>query len=747
MKPKDTITRAKKCLEKHQERESDNISRAEEAIRFRALEQWPRAIKLDRENPNQDGGPRPCPVLDKTNQFVRQIVNEERQNRAAIRIRPVDDKADKKVAEILSGIVRHIEDRSQAIEAYTTAGEHAIDGGFGYWRLLTEYSDPLSFDQEIVIKRIPNRFSVALGYHNEPDGSDAEEALIWEDMSRADFKSKYPKAKEVSFDDTWGSEETVRVAEYMCIKRNPVTIHLLEGGQVVVQGEKDRKPKGSIKSRTSVQKSLKWHKLTSAEVLEEKDMIGTWIPVVKVIGNELVMPDGKIRLSGAVEGAMDPQRLHNYAHAGFIENVALAPRAPWLAEEQTIEGYENDYARANRQNLTVLKYKSVDDGTGQPLPPPQRIPPAGLSTGWQHMLQNTEHGVEGSFGMYGANIGAKSQEKSGIALQEQKTQGMIGTFHFPDNLARSIQHTGRILVEWIPKVYDTERVARILGEDGETDMVRLNPDQESPVEPLLDEFEQEVGSIYNLHIGQYDVTVSTGPSYTSKRQESVENQLQLINARPDLLNFFGDIILKNMDWPGSDEIAERMKAMLPPQIQEMEANKDKKPIDPRVKAMMTEIEQASAMLEQRGQELAQAEQALQSEATKVNADKTQIEALKKELESKQRQFMAEAKATEAQLELKAQQMMTDLEGREIKVEENNRLAEMIENLGSMGNGLGQGMGSVLEQNSQMLAQLMQSMNIMSEGINQNAQALQALIEIQTRPKTAVMSDGRKITVN
>ena len=187
------IQKAKDCLDKYQDRESDNIQRAEEAIRFRAGQQWPQAIKQDRENPNQDGGSRPCPVLDKTNQYVRQIINEERQNRAAIKIRPVDDVADPKVAEVFTGIIRHIEDASQALEAYTTGGEHAIDGGFGYWRLLTEYSDPMSFEQDIRIKRIPNRFSVALGPHTEPDGADATEALVWEDISEKQFKVEYPK--------------------------------------------------------------------------------------------------------------------------------------------------------------------------------------------------------------------------------------------------------------------------------------------------------------------------------------------------------------------------------------------------------------------------------------------------------------------------------------------------------------------------------------------------------------------------
>lgn len=733
---KKIVENARKCLEKHQERESDNIRRAEEAIDFRALKQWPESIRSNREDESQDGGPRPCPVLDKTNQYVRQIVNEERQNRAAIRIRPVDDDADKDVAEVLTGIIRHIEDQSQAIEAYTTGGEHAIDGGFGYWRILTEYTDPLSFDQDILIKRIPNRFSVALGPHQESDGSDAKEGLIWEDMPTDEFKRKYPKAKEVSFDDTWGSEDHVRVAEYMCIKPESFVISLMEDGQIVKGEQKD-----AVTTRKTEVPKVKWYKVTSSEVLEERDILGSYIPIVKVVGNELYMADGKCRLSGAVEAAMDPQRLHNYAHAGFIETVALAPRAPWLAEDSSIEGFESDYKVANKLNISVLKYKSVSDELGQPIPPPTRLPPPGISPGWQQMLQNTEHGVESTFGMYGPSVGRESQEKSGIALQEQKIQGMIGNFHFPDNLARSIQHTGRILLEWIPRVYDRERVTRMLGEDGESDMVYLNPDQEQAIEPRMDEMGQEIGSIYNLNIGKYDVTVSTGPSYTSKRQEAVENQLQLINARPDLLSFFGDIILKNMDWPGSDDIADRMKAMLPPEIQQMEASKDKKPVDPQVLMMQRQIEEASKMMEARGQELAQMEQAIEQEAAKTNADKVKVEAMKKDLEASKKVFMADIRCAEAETKLQAKEIMDQLNEEKEVVDEGRDLSTIAGSLN--------GLGSVLEQTTgigQALENLAGSMNQLAQMQSQNTEILERLLEIQSRPKSAKLSDGRVITV-
>lgn len=666
------VQAAKDCLEKYQDRDADNILRAEEAIRFRAGEQWPDAIRTDREDEHQDGGSRPCPVLDKTDQYVRQIVNEERLNRAAIKIRPVDGGADQETAEMITGIIRHIEDASEALVAYTTAGEHAIDGGFGYFRLLAQYENDLSFDQEIKIKRIHNRFSVAPGLHSESDGSDMKECLVWEDMLRTDFKQEYPKAEEVPFEATdsdWADDDTIRVAEYYCVKNEETTIHLLDTGEVFTDedykkivekaSQDDIETPVVIESREATLSKVKWYKVTAAEVLEKSDIPGKYIPIVKVSGNEITMPDGKIRLSGAVEAAMDAQRLHNYAHAGFIEHVALAPRAPWVAEMSQIENYEQDYADANRKPIAILKYDAVSDDGGHPIPPPQRTPPAGMPTGWQQAMNNTEHGVEAAFGMYGASVGATGQEKSGVALQEQKEQGAIGQFHFPDNLARSIQHCGRILIDWIPTYYDAATTARILGEDGEQELINLDPSQKTAIADGQDEMGQKTGKIYNLSVGRYDVTVSTGASYTSKRQEAVQTQTQIVQAAPELMPIIGDILFSNMDAPGSDKIAERLKTMLPPEIQQLEQNKD---IDPQMQAQMAMIEGKARELEERGQQLMEFEQEVNNLAQTTEADKTAAEAAKKELESAKKLFMADVKLEEANMQIYAMNLKEEING-------------------------------------------------------------------------------------
>jgi hypothetical protein len=720
-KDSDIISAAKDCLEKFQSRESDNIRRAEDAIRFRAGEQWPDGIKRDREDQSQDGGPRPCPVLDKTNQYVRQVINEERQNRAAIKVRPVDDKSDKEVAEVLTGIVRHIEDSSNALDAYTTAGEHAIDGGWGFFRIVTEYCDDLSFDQDIRIKRIPNRFSVALGPHTEPDGSDVKEAVVWEDVPIKIFEAQYPKAKVDGFeDDSWNDEETIRVAEYFLIKPESVKIHMLPDGSVVTDDELDQFPDIEIiQSRTTSINRVKWYKITAQEILDTKDIVGKYIPIIKVIGNELVMPDGKIRLSGMIEQMMDPQRLHNYAVAGFIENVALSPRAPWTGAAEAIKGYEDDYANANRRNITLLQYNHLDDA-GNPLPAPQRTQPAGIPVGWATLIPTTEHGIQGSVGMYGSSVGDEGKERSGIALQEQKSQGMVGNFHFPDNLSRSIQHCGRILVSWIPNIYDTERVARIIGEDSTVNSAYLNPDQEQAVMPRLDQMGQKIGLIYNLNIGKYDVTVSTGPSYTTKRQEAFDIQTQIIQARPDLMNVIGDIVFSNMDAPGADKISDRLKKMLPPQLQEPEEGEGEPQIDPRMRMMMQQIEQAGQEIAQRGQVLQQAQAEIEKQAMEVGADKTELDAAKVKLESERKVFMAEAATKMLQIENASLKLM----------QEGSETEESINNA----SGVAQALSVLAETVNQLLASTAQNAEIMAAAVN----AMAGVADAVNMPRETVL---------
>ncbi len=617
---KDFLATARERYKRAIEADEDNWKHALEVLKFRNGEHWPEKIKNDRMNDPE--GSRPCEVVDKTEQHLNQICNDERQNRPSIKVRPVDDIGDPEVAEVFQGLVRHIEDRSSADVAYDTAYEQAADAGFGYFRVLTEYSDPMQFDQDIVIKRIRNRFQVVLDPdRQEPDGSDAKFAFIVEKMKKEEYEAAYGDEHPVDFDtegktfEGWIEKEHVLVAEYFRIEYEETTICRYTDGKVYRSdrpippeaGMKVLNERGKPIERKTRIPTVKWSKINGKEEIEKRDWAGKYIPIIEVIGKELDI-EGKVHKSGLLKNAMGPQRMHDYSASSFIENVALAPRAPWTAAEGQLEGHEHDWRTANRRNLSVLTYKPVLlDGNVQ-VPPPTRLPAPGIPVGWQQALMNSEHDIQAAMGRYDASLGADSNEKSGVALQKKQRESDTATFHYQDNLSRSIRHCGRILIDLIPKIYDTRRVARILGEDGSTDQVLLDPGLDRPV---MDNPEpgSKIKKIYNLNVGKYDVTVSVGPSYTTKRQEAADQMVQVLTAKPELLNIIGDLAFRNMDWPGSDQIADRLKKMLPPQLQESEDD-DEESVVPTPQGPIT-ASQAAQMLEGLTMELQQAQEALQ----------------------------------------------------------------------------------------------------------------------------------------
>lgn len=590
--------RKRKLLEKArarfklaEEAESEQRRLSLDDLRFRAGEQWDEKTKADRD---RDG--RPCLVINRIPQFVQQLTNDQRQNRPSIKIHPVDYKADPETAKIIQGLVRHIEYNSNADFAYDTAYESAVIGGRGFWRILTDYSDPLSFEQEILIKRIKNPFSVYFDpFSKEPDGSDAAYAFIVEDFSKDEFKERYPKADLCKGGADWDSagmtapgwveKDGCRVAEYLYKEYEDRKIVLLSNGEVYEEAElPEILPEGitEVDRRTAKVPVIKWCKLNGYEVLEETDWLGKWIPIVPVYGAELDI-DGERILEGIVRNAKDPARMYNYWKSAETEAIALAPRTPFIMAEGQDEGYEEDWATANRRNHARLVYKPVSIN-GQPAPPPQRNavePAVGAIT---QAARFAADDIKATTGIYDASLGGRSNETSGIAIQRRNNQAQTSNFHFTDNLSRSIKHTGRIFIDLIPHVYDTERYARIVGDDGEQKVVPLNQPFEQGGKPML----------YAMDVGKYDVTVDVGPSYATKRQEAVTSMIEMTKSIPTIGQAAPDIIARNMDWPGAQELADRLKKTLPPNLTE-DPNEKKPEIPPQ---MQQQMQQAQQMVEQ-----------------------------------------------------------------------------------------------------------------------------------------------------
>lgn len=644
--------------------EDQNRKNALEAIKFRNGEQWDPAIKKAREQDPE--GARPCPVVDKTNQYLRQVVNDEKQNRPAIKIRPVDDKGDPEVAKILQGIIRNIEDQSGADLAYDTAYEQAADGGFGYFRVLAEYCDPMSFDQDIRIRRVRNRFQVVLDDARQlPDGSDSKWGFIAEKMPRDEFTATYPKANPCDFEDAadafagWIEEKTVTVAEYYRIEERDATICLYMDGSVYEEG---KAPPGAMKvmkngkpaERKTKLKQLKWAKITAKDVLEERDLPGSFIPIPEVVGEEIDI-EGKSVKNGLLQRAMEPARIHNYASASFIENVALAPRAPWVAAEEQIAATANDWRTANRRNISVLTYKPLVMEGGVQVPAPQRSQPPGIPVGWQAVLQNSEHDISASMGMYAQTTLGMGDAQSGKQEALQQRRGDTATFHFMDNLARSVRYAGKIILEWIPTYYDTARIARIIGEDGTPEMVKLNPDQEQAV--LETEGPNGKEKTYNLKVGKYDVSVQTGPGFMTKRQEAVEFMTQAIQAAKDpaTAQVLTYLAVKNNDFAGGEEATKALKSLLPPPVAAALANESEEQMVQTPQGPVP-ASQAGQMMADMGQQLEQAGEALKA-AGDIQAEAAALEKQKLELDAR----LEKIAAAERELALKEQLAESNLQ--------------------------------------------------------------------------------------
>lgn len=553
------------------ERAQDNRDAAEADIRFAKLsEQWPQQAMEDRKREA-----RPCLTLNKMPTFIRQVVNDSRINSPQIKVKPVDDDADTETAEIYSGLIRNIEYTSQADVAYDTALDSSATCGFGFWKIVTEYCDEQSFAQDIFIRRITNPLSVVFdGYSESIDGSDWTRAALIDRITSDELKRRFGSKDVKSFEedgtvnDEDDEENTIRIAEFWHVDEEPRKLLMLSNGIVMAEDEY-LKPHpelgipikdiladiGVVVARERKYKERKVRQyICGSEIIETNNWAGKWIPIVPVFGEE-IWSEGKRYLKSLIRDAKDAQQNFNYWRSAATEAVALGPKTPFIGPQGAFDTDVAKWQTANVKNHPYIEY----DGAI----PPQRQPFVGVPAGMLQEALNASDDMKAIIGIYDASLGAKSNETSGRAIIARQREGDVSTFHFIDNLAKSIAHTGRILVDLIPKTYDTERVIRIMGYDGETENVALKQETEY----------KGVQRIFDLGVGKYDVAVDTGPSFTTQREEAAQQMTELIRSFPQAAPIIGDLLAKSMNWPDADEIAKRLKAMLPPHIQALEQNK------------------------------------------------------------------------------------------------------------------------------------------------------------------------------
>ena len=595
------VTEAIEFMNLSIEADSDNRALALVDLKFRYGEQWPQYAIASR------GLDRPQLTINEMDGYIRQVTNGQRQQRPRIKVHPVNDYADVKTAKVITGLMRHFETNSDADNAYDTAFDFAATIGWGYWRIRHDYIADDSFDQDIFIDSIDNPFSVYFDPMSRlPDGSDGEKCLVTDMMRKSEFKKTYPGAQIGNFGETstgdsdpnWVTQHEIRLAEYFRTARKRAKLVMLSDGNPMWEDEVPpmallEKAGISITGdRDSFKTKIVWRKQTALDVLEELELPWKWIPVVPVYWTSTKIDNRRLR-QGMVRPGMDSQRMINFWQTSVTESIALAPKAKWVGAEGFDEGHENEFKNANLSPNPVLRFKTtgVDD---QPIPPPERIQPEPPPSGSIQAAFMANQNLQRVMGIFDPNM-QEGPAKSGKAVLAERNQSENSNYHGYDNLTRSIKHTGRIILSGLPKILDVPTTRRIIGEDGTPELVRLN-------DATQGNDDQAIGRVLNdVRVGRYDIIMDTGPGYDSRRVQGVDSMMQLMNTPigEKVAQVGDDLIVRHMDFPGADVLADRLAAANP--LSQIDENSEIPPqVQMQIKQLQSQLQQAQQQLQQAG---------------------------------------------------------------------------------------------------------------------------------------------------
>jgi hypothetical protein len=594
------------------EGDDQNRQDAKDDIRFVSIpgEQWDQKVKTAR-------GSRPCYEFDKLSIKSQRVINEMRANRPAGKVRAAED-GDKKTADVREGLCRNIANVSDLDTICDYAGVYQVEGGMGAWRVVTEYVKGSRRKQRIRAKPIPNPFCLYWDPSStDPLKRDAQDWCLIDTMSKSAFNAKYgKKVKKISFDASeceedpdWDNQENIRVCEYWYKETKQKEVWVLADGREIdstAKGAESIDP-SLIQSKESVDYDCIMMCIASGDAILEGPVkqAGSQHRFIVVHGAWKIV-DGKPKWWGLVRKAKDAQRRYNVTQTAITETIASAPNTQYWATAKQAAGNTDSWDRALTENLPYLLYNTDPQAGG----PPQRMPGPQVPAALMAESQIADQELKDVTGVYDAALGERSNEKSGVAISRREQQTQLVNFNFPDNMAKGVQRTWEIFNDLIPEIIDTEQMVRVLGVDGAEDYIKVNTVGIDPQtgQPIM---------VNDLTTGEYDITVTVGPSFATQRQEASETYTQLIQAFPPLMQVAPDLIMKAMDSPYSEEIAERMRMLLPPQIQET-LNKDKK-LPPEVMQAMQQVKQMQDMVTQQGQMVQAA--AAEAEKGKVEAQK------------------------------------------------------------------------------------------------------------------------------
>jgi|GEM_PF-4757682 len=549
---------------------------------------------------------RPVLEMGRMNPIVRRVINDIVNMEPEIKNigRNLEDK---EKAEKRQGLIRHIMYNSDAQDAIGLAALHASIMGRGHFRILTDYENDFSRDQEIKFTKIENPLNVYMDTENRYMG--CQKGLLIDRMSKDDFKETYPEADPINWEgslDSWTDTDTIAVAEFYKFKTKKRKLIVFEDGSKIYEDELDKDFKDDAKllkvdEREVNTKVLCWYKLTSKQVLDWQELPGKLIPIATVISDEGKTSTGEIIISGVVRKSKSASWMYDLTCSLEAENMLQNSITPWTGDPRQFEGFENLYAEANSVPRAYLPHNTVvDEVTGQMLPRPDRVAPIPVSPVLYQAKATYRDDMLASSGMNEAGMGQISNEKSGRAIIARSQESKVTNSHITRSIGSALTYAGRIINQWLPIYYDTKRIISILDIEMKPGNLEINNGQ------------IDLGDPWD------DIIVTMGPGYLSGRMESMESMMQFIQAVPGLAPVISDLIAENSDWPGSQKIAERIRTTMSPDVLAAGGGADQ--LATKLQMAMMQLKQSGVVIEQLQMAMEQMKQSAGDNAVKLQLE-------------------------------------------------------------------------------------------------------------------------------
>jgi hypothetical protein len=535
-----------------------NREQALDDKKFAAGEQWDQTVLDQRKG-------LPCLVINNIPQFTAQLVGDWRESRKAVKVVPSNDE-DVEIASVRGDLIRSIEYQSRADRVYDSAFESLVQCGDGAFRVSVEYARDDVFDQDIFIRPIEDALSVVWDrYSVDPTGRDAKRVFVNDRIPKKEYKAKYGEISPDALEDGalmeqisltgWCDDESYQITEYWRLIERKQLMGLFENGKVftITKDNLEDLVEANgypVKTRTSWCTYAQMHLCTGFNILSGPyEYKLNRLPIIRMSGRVVNVSGRRVRY-GMVRFMKDAVRLKNFWRSVAAEQLGYAPKAKWMVTESAVEGREVQLRKAHLSRDPILIFNDEAE-FGRNV---QRVDPPGIEAALLNEASTNAQDMKDVTGIHDASLGIRSNETSGRAIMARQREGDVANLTFHDNGNAAVLEAGDVVNQLIPQVMDGTRVVRTIGEDETPKFVKLN----DPMDP----------DAVDMSVGMFDVALSTGSSYTTRRVEAAQAMMDAIQVWPQLMSVAGDLVAKAQDWPGADKLAERLKKTIPPELLE-----------------------------------------------------------------------------------------------------------------------------------------------------------------------------------